>query len=95
MIAAIKARLVDDWRHVWRYGSARFSALSVVMNVYGAIALKGAAATASVLGLLTMRQALLIGAAVSLSALIARYRKAHVVTPLVVTTPDPLEKPPL
>lgn len=75
ILDAIKARLVDDWRQVWKYGSARWSALSVVMNVYGAIALKGAAAASSVLGLFTMRQALLIGAAVSAAALISRYRK--------------------
>lgn len=72
---SFRDHVVDDWRHVWKYGSARFSALSVVINVYGAIALKGAAAAASVLGLLTMRQALLIGAAVSLSALVSRYYK--------------------
>lgn len=67
--------VVDDWRQVWKYGSARFSAASVVIQVYGAIALKGAAAAASVLGLLTMRQALLIGAAVSLAALVSRFHK--------------------
>lgn len=72
---SFRDHVVDDWRSVWKYGSARFSALSVVINIYGAIALKGAAAAASVLGLLTMRQALLIGAAVSLSALVSRYYK--------------------
>lgn len=71
----LERHLVEDWRHVWRYGSARWSAVSVVINVYGAIALKGAAAAASVLGLFSMRQALLIGAAVSLAALVSRFHK--------------------
>lgn len=68
----IELTLHPDWRRSWRWASMRFSALSVVMNAYGAIALKGAAATASVLGLLSMRHALILGALVSLSAIIGR-----------------------
>ena len=62
---SLKSHLIDDWRSAWKFGSVQFSALSVVMNVYGAIALKGAAAAASVLGIFSMRQALLIGAVIA------------------------------
>ena len=89
LLNAIESRLVEDWRHVWRYGSARFAALSVVMNVYGAIALKGAAAAASVLGLLTMRQALMVGAAVSFASLVARYRRPKPPPLPAITVPGP------
>lgn len=61
-----------DWRRSWRWASMRFSALSVVMNTVGAISLKGAAASASVLGLLPMRYALVVGALVSLAAAAGR-----------------------
>ena len=61
-----------EWRQSWRWASMRFSAANVVMNTVGAIALKGAAASASVLGLIPMRYALLIGAAVSLAAMVGR-----------------------
>lgn len=85
ILLTLQRHLVDDWRHVWKYGSARWSAVGVAINVYGAIALKGAAAATSVLGLLTMRQALLVGAAVSAAALIARYHRkpSPAITPTV------------
>lgn len=69
----IKQRaLVDDWRHGWKWASVRWSAASVAMNAYGAIALKGAAAASTVLGFLPLRWALVIGAVVSLAALLGR-----------------------
>lgn len=68
----LRSHIVDDWRSSWRWASMRFSAASVLMNLYGAIALKGAAAASSVLGLVPMRWALLIGAAVSLAAMVGR-----------------------
>lgn len=68
----LRLELDTDWKRSWRWATVRFSALSVVMNVYGAIALKGAAASASVLGLIPMRYALVLGALVSLSAIAGR-----------------------
>lgn len=68
----VRLQLTDDWRRSWRWACMRFSAASVVMNVYGAIALKGAAAASTVLGLIPMRWALVIGALVSLAAIVGR-----------------------
>ena len=73
MNRSLRLRLVDDWREGWKWGSVHFGAISVFANAYGAIALKGAAASASVLGLLPMRWALVIGAAVSIAALVSRF----------------------
>ena len=72
-LRSLRLRVIDDWRHGWKWGSVHFSAISVIINTYGAITLKGAAAATSVLGLVPMRGALLIGAAVSAWALIARF----------------------
>lgn len=72
-LRSLRLRLVDNWRDGWKWGSVHFSAISVVINTFSAIALKGAAAASSVLGVLPMRKALLIGAAVSAWALIARF----------------------
>lgn len=72
LLERLRLTVVDDWRRSWRWASMRFSAASVVMNVYGAFALKGAAAASSVLGLLPMRWALVIGASVSLAAMVGR-----------------------
>lgn len=69
----VKLHPIANWRQGWKWASVHFTVTSVAINTYGAIALKGAAAAASVLGLFPMRVALLIGAAVSLSALVARF----------------------
>lgn len=68
----LRLELHADWRRSWRWASMRFSAASTVMNLYGAFALKGAAAASSVLGLLPMRWALVIGALVSIAAMLGR-----------------------
>lgn len=69
----LQLRVIDDWSDGWKWASVHFSAASVVINTVGAIVLKGAAAAASVLGILPMRWALVIGASVSASALIGRF----------------------
>lgn len=66
-------KVVKDWRKGWKWSSVHFSALSVGLNVYGAIVIKGAAAATSLVGLLPMRYALIVGAAVSLGALVGRF----------------------